>query len=112
MLFHHTGNFLVSQWLHPLINGLSNNELHALMKSCWWMHIIGIFAFLNYLPYSKHLHILLAFPNAYYARLWPEGKIRNMKYRSAGSTLRHAAGTGAHRCGGAGKIRRQGCMLT
>jgi len=42
------------------------------------MHILGIFAFLNYLPYSKHLHILLAFPNAYYARLWPEGKMHNM----------------------------------
>jgi heterodisulfide reductase subunit C len=51
----------------------------VLERTCWWLHIAGIFAFLNYLPYSKHLHILLAFPNAYYARLWPEGRIRNMK---------------------------------
>jgi heterodisulfide reductase subunit C len=42
------------------------------------MHIMGIFAFLNYLPYSKHLHILLAFPNAYYGSLSPKGKMDNM----------------------------------
>jgi heterodisulfide reductase subunit C len=53
--------------------------LHFIERGCWWLHIIGIFAFLNYLPYSKHLHILLAFPNAYYARLQPEGKMNNMK---------------------------------
>jgi heterodisulfide reductase subunit C len=75
---HLTGNFAFSQIIHPLINGLSNHGLVILERTCWWMHIIGIFAFLNYLPYSKHLHILLAFPNAYYARLWPEGKMRNM----------------------------------
>jgi heterodisulfide reductase subunit C len=79
LLFHHTGNFLVSQWLHPLMNGLTNQQLHVLMKTSWWLHIIGIYAFLNYLPYSKHLHILLAFPNAYFARLWPEGKMGNME---------------------------------
>ena len=77
--FPRTGDFMISHWLHPLINGLSNIQLHHLEKGCWWLHIIGIFAFLNYLPYSKHLHIILAFPNAYYARLWPEGKMRNMK---------------------------------
>jgi len=76
---HPTGNFIVSQWLHPLLNPLSNDQLQVLERVCWWLHIAGIFAFLNYLPYSKHLHILLAFPNAYYARLWPEGKMRNMK---------------------------------
>jgi len=76
---HPTGNFLVSQWLHPVINLLSTHELLVLERTCWWLHIAGILAFLNYLPYSKHLHILLAFPNAYYARLWPEGRMRNMK---------------------------------
>jgi heterodisulfide reductase subunit C len=76
---HPTGNFIVSQWLHPLLRGLSDHRLEILERSCWWLHIAGIFAFLNYLPYSKHLHILLAFPNAYYARLWPEGRMRNMK---------------------------------
>ncbi len=73
------GNFLISQWLHPLLNGFSNHQLAVVERTCWWLHIAGIFAFLNYLPYSKHLHILLAFPNAYYARLSPEGKMRNMK---------------------------------
>lgn len=77
--FHPTGNFLISQNLHPLINGLTDHQLILLERSCWWLHISGIFAFLNYLPYSKHLHILLAFPNAYFARLPPEGKMRNMK---------------------------------
>jgi heterodisulfide reductase subunit C len=76
---HPTGNFLISQWLHPILKGLSDHRLYLLERSCWWLHIMGILAFLNYLPYSKHLHILLAFPNAYYARLWPEGEMRNMK---------------------------------
>ncbi len=74
-----TGNFAFSQWLHPLLKGFSSKQLAGLERTCWWLHIAGIFAFLNYLPYSKHLHILLAFPNAYFARLLPEGKIRNMK---------------------------------
>ena len=74
-----TGNFIISQWLHPLLNGVSNSGLETIERTCWWLHILGIFAFLNYLPWSKHLHILLAFPNAYYARLIPMGKMRNMK---------------------------------
>jgi len=76
---HPTGNFWISQGLHPLLSGLSDHQLLLLERGCWWLHITGIFAFLNYLPYSKHLHILLAFPNAYYARLWPEGRMNNMK---------------------------------
>jgi ferredoxin len=75
---HLTGNFAFSHLLHPLLNGLGTSGLVALERTCWWLHIAGILAFLNYLPYSKHLHILLAFPNAYYARLQPEGKLRNM----------------------------------
>lgn len=75
---HRTGNFAFSQIIHPLLNGFNDHSLVILERTCWWMHILGIFAFLNYLPYSKHLHILLAFPNAYYARLWPEGKMHNM----------------------------------
>jgi len=73
-----TGNFIFSQYLHPLLNGISNDGLIAVERGCWWLHIIGIFAFLNYLPYSKHLHIILAFPNAYYARLEPMGEMTNM----------------------------------
>ena len=73
-----TGNFIASQLLHPLIDGMSNNGLMMVERACWWLHIVGIYAFLNYLPYSKHLHILLAFPNAYYSRLEPMGKMDNM----------------------------------
>ncbi|MGC4034864.1 MAG: (Fe-S)-binding protein [Chitinophagaceae bacterium] len=76
---HPTGNFVISQWLHPLLNGVSNSGLEGLERTCWWLHIVGIFVFLNYLPWSKHLHILLAFPNAYYARLLPMGEMKNMK---------------------------------
>ncbi len=75
---HITGDFVISRGLHPLLNGLSDPSLAILERVCWWLHIVGIFAFLNYLPYSKHLHILLAFPNAYFARLATEGKLRNM----------------------------------
>lgn len=73
-----TGAFYISGWLSPLFNGMSDSSLVVLERSCWWLHIAGIFAFLNYLPYSKHLHIMLAFPNAYYARLEPNGKMKNM----------------------------------
>lgn len=76
---HPTGNFIISQYLHPMINGMSNVGLQIIERGSWWLHIVGIFAFLNYLPYSKHLHIILAFPNAYYARLQPMGKMENME---------------------------------
>ncbi|MBS1562874.1 MAG: (Fe-S)-binding protein, partial [Bacteroidetes bacterium] len=75
---HNTGNFVFSSVLHPLLGGLSSGTLAGIERGAWWLHIIGIFAFLNYLPWSKHLHILLAFPNAYFARLKPEGYMRNM----------------------------------
>jgi heterodisulfide reductase subunit C len=74
-----TGNFYFSKFLHPIINNLGNQQLVGLERTCWWLHITGIFAFLNYLPYSKHLHIILAFPNAYYSRLWQKGEIKNMQ---------------------------------
>lgn len=77
--YHETGNFLISGIIAPMMNGLSVTALVIIERSCWWLHILGIFAFLNYLPYSKHLHILLAFPNAYYARFEPMGKIDNME---------------------------------
>ena len=75
---HATGNFFISSWLQPLFHTMSNGTLVTIERLCWWLHIIGIFAFLNYLPYSKHLHILLAFPNAYYTRLMPKGVMKNM----------------------------------
>jgi len=69
----------LSQYIHPFLANISNDGLQAIERGSWWLHIVGIFAFLNYLPYSKHLHILLAFPNAYYARLKPMGEMKNME---------------------------------
>ena len=76
--YHQTGTFFFSNLLTPIFWGDSNGSLMAIERICWWLHIAGIFAFLNYLPYSKHLHIMLAFPNAYYARLEVPGKMKNM----------------------------------
>ena len=74
----HSQHFIFSSFLKPLFSSFSEQGLEAIERVCWWLHIIGIFAFLNYLPYSKHLHILLAFPNAYFAKLEPQGKMQNM----------------------------------
>lgn len=74
-----TSPFWISQYLAPMFNGWSETSLVMLERFCWWTHIIGIFVFMNYLPYSKHLHVILAFPNAYYARLDLKGKMSNMK---------------------------------
>jgi ferredoxin len=76
--YHDTGSFLVSGFFSSSLNSTSASTLLTLERGAWWLHIVGIFAFLNYLPYSKHLHIILAFPNAYYARLEPKGEMRNM----------------------------------
>lgn len=76
--YFQTGNFIVSQFIKPIFNSNSENTLILFERFCWWIHILGIIVFLNYLPYSKHLHIVLAFPNAYYTRLQPQGTMRNM----------------------------------
>ncbi|MEO6582680.1 MAG: (Fe-S)-binding protein [Ferruginibacter sp.] len=73
-----TGNFLVSSELASLFQNFSAVQLINVERIAWWTHITGILAFANYLPYSKHLHIVLAFPNAYYAKLDPLGRIDNM----------------------------------
>ncbi|MFK7812435.1 MAG: 4Fe-4S dicluster domain-containing protein [Maribacter sp.] len=72
-----SGN-IVSQYVAPLFNGLSENSLYLVERSAWWIHIIGILIFLNYLYYSKHLHILLAFPNTFYGKLTPQGQFKNL----------------------------------
>ena len=69
-----TADFPISQFLHPLFEGFSERTLIILERSFWWAHIFGIFVFLNYLYYSKHLHILLAFPNTFFANLESDGK--------------------------------------
>jgi heterodisulfide reductase subunit C len=78
--YKNTGDFIISGSLASLFNALPLSGLVLLERSCWWLHIMGIFAFLNYLPYSKHLHILLAFPNSWYASLEPTGKMENMPH--------------------------------
>ena len=73
--------FAVSQYLGPLFFGRINNEdiLHVISSIGWWGHLIMVFVFLNYLPYSKHLHILFAFPNTYFSNLNAKGKFNNME---------------------------------
>lgn len=74
-----TGALAVSSWLGPaLFGGLDAGSLAAVERFGWWLHLIMVFVFLNYLPYSKHLHILLSFPNTYYASLKPRGEMENM----------------------------------
>lgn len=71
------GSFPVSSFLLPILPD-SESALIAIERFCWWFHIVGIFAFLNYLPYSKHFHIIMAFPNTYYSNLNPNGEFSNM----------------------------------
>jgi heterodisulfide reductase subunit C len=77
--YQQTGAFLISGLLTPAFQGMNTTTLLAIERTCWWLHIIGVLAFLNYLPYSKHLHIILGFPNTYYSSLNPMGKCTNMK---------------------------------
>ncbi len=75
--YHLAGAFPVSQYLAIILPD-SAQTLVAIERACWWFHIVGVLAFLNYLPLSKHLHILLAFPNTYFSKLAPKGKFENM----------------------------------
>ena len=69
----------ISQFVYPILNGFRPETLHLIEQTAWWIHIIGILSFLNYLYYSKHLHILLAFPNTFYAKLQPKGQLDNLE---------------------------------
>ncbi len=73
------GAFPVSSLMSGMFGGFSDSSLEMIERSCWWFHIVGILAFLNYLPYSKHFHILLAFPNTYYSNLQKKGKFTDME---------------------------------
>jgi heterodisulfide reductase subunit C len=77
--FVKAGSFPVSQFIEPLFNGMSNNLVMLLSEIFWWLHITGILIFMNYLYFSKHLHILLAFPNTYFANLNPQGQFDNLE---------------------------------
>tara|TARA_Y100001947_G_scaffold34133_1_gene27126 strand:- start:2339 stop:3646 length:1308 start_codon:yes stop_codon:yes gene_type:complete len=70
---------IISGFIYPLFENYSAESLHVMERVFWWMHIIGILFFLNYLYFSKHLHILLAFPNTFYASLENKGKMNNLK---------------------------------
>ena len=74
-----TGSFPISQFLLPIFEGMSNATLIIIERAAWWLHILGILFFLNYLYYSKHLHILLAFPNVYLSKLQPQGEMNNLQ---------------------------------
>jgi heterodisulfide reductase subunit C len=72
------GSYPISQHLSAIFSGMDPTVVSMLERAFWWMHITGILIFMNYLYYSKHLHILLAFPNTYFADLEPKGKFDNL----------------------------------
>jgi heterodisulfide reductase subunit C len=72
------GSFPISQFIAPLFNGINESLVVLVERAAWWMHIVGILIFLNYLYFSKHLHILLAFPNTFYADLNAKGRLSNL----------------------------------
>jgi len=75
-----SNGFAISSWLGPILfEGKSTHTLHVLEQIGWWGHIIMVYTFMNYLPYSKHLHIFMAFPNTYYSKLAPKGQFTNMQ---------------------------------
>lgn len=78
-VYTESGNtFLISSFIFPLFEGVENSVMSLVERSAWWLHIVGVFAFLNYVPYSKHFHIFLAFPNVFYSKLKPLSYISNM----------------------------------
>ncbi|HYD90064.1 MAG TPA: (Fe-S)-binding protein [Flavobacterium sp.] len=76
--YSQAGSFPISGFIAPLFEGMSVGTAIIIERTAWWLHIIGIMVFMNYLYYSKHLHILLAFPNTYFAKLEPKGKFKNL----------------------------------
>ena len=77
--FIKAGSFPISQFIEPIFNGVSNELVMLLSEVFWWIHIAGILVFMNYLYFSKHLHILLAFPNTYFANLNLQGQFDNLE---------------------------------
>jgi heterodisulfide reductase subunit C len=71
--------WLISSQLAPLLSGFEQSTLHIIERGAWWFHIIGILLFLNYLPFSKHFHIIMAFPNVWHSKLEPAGQFSNME---------------------------------
>ena len=71
-------NFPISKYIFPFFHNFSVETLHIIEKSAWWFHFVGILFFMNYLYYSKHLHIILAFPNTWFSNLEKKGKFDNL----------------------------------
>ena len=76
-----TNGFAISSWFGPLLFGgiTDTHTLHVLEQLGWWGHILMVYTFMNYLPYYKHLHIFMAFPNTFYSKLDPKGQFTNMQ---------------------------------
>lgn len=70
---------VISHYIASLFGNTSGETLHIIERTCWWLHILGILIFLNYLYFSKHLHILLAFPNTYFGKIVPQGEFDNLE---------------------------------
>jgi heterodisulfide reductase subunit C len=77
--YNSAGSFPISQFITPMFNGMSEGLVVVIERAAWWLHIAGILVFLNYLYFSKHLHILLAFPNTFFADLNAKGKLNNLE---------------------------------
>ena len=73
------GSFPISQFIKPLFDNMAMGTIVLIERAAWWLHIIGILTFLNYLYFSKHLHIMLAFPNTFYANLQVQGELDNLE---------------------------------
>lgn len=76
--YHAAGSFPISGFLVPVFSGLSDGSLIFMERAAWWFHIIGILLFLNYVPYSKHWHIIMSFPNTWYTPQKEKGGFDNM----------------------------------
>jgi heterodisulfide reductase subunit C len=77
--YNSAGSFPISQFIAPVFNGMSEGLVVVIERAAWWLHIAGILVFLNYLYFSKHLHILLSFPNTFFADLNAKGKLNNLE---------------------------------
>jgi len=73
------GPWLISSMLAPIFSGVSQENLIIIERVAWWVHIVGILLFLNYLPISKHFHIIMSFPNVWHAKLQPKGEFNNLE---------------------------------
>lgn len=71
------GSYPISSLFSGIFEGMSESTLIIIERTAWWLHITGILIFLNYLYFSKHLHILLAFPNVYFGSIRPKGQFKN-----------------------------------